>query len=297
MMVSYQPSLGGLLLWQWRSAVLFTAAAVVAQLAHVQAGWTHLTLPAFPVSIVGAAIGIFASFRTNSCYARWWEGRGLWGRLVNASRTLGSQAVSWLGAEETGRVARCQIAYVHALRCALREDDPWADPALLAATDDAARARLRGERNVPYAIVHEVRTLLTRACDEGRLSEFRLASFDRALTEVVDAQGGCERIKKTPFPKGYAFIAERLIVAFGCLLPFALVRELGWFAVPINLLVCGAFTLISEAGRVLEDPFSHFFNGLPLSALTATIDINLRQRLGEPDVPALPEPDARGILM
>jgi putative membrane protein len=296
MMVSYQPSVGGLLLWQWRAAVLFTAAGVAAQFAHL-AGWTHLALPAFPVSIVGAAIGIFASFRTNSCYARWWEGRGLWGRLVNASRTLGSQAVTWLGEDEARAVIRGQIAYVHSLRCALREDAPWTDPALIAVTSDAIRERLHGERNVPYAILHDVRALVTRACDEGRLHELRLASFDRTLTEILDAQGGCERIKKTPFPKGYAFIAERLIVAFGCLLPFALVGELGWAAVPINLLVCGAFALISEAGRVLEDPFSHFFNGLPLTALTATIDINLRQRLGEKDVPALPKPDARGILM
>jgi putative membrane protein len=297
MMVSYQPSIAGLLVWQWRSAALFTAAALLAQVAHVHIGWTHLTLPAFPVSIVGAAIGIFASFRTNSCYARWWEGRQLWGRLVNASRTLGSQAVCWLPEDDARAVTRDVTAYVHALRCALREDDPWTDPPLLAATSEAARERLRAERNVPYAVLHGVRERVTRVSDEGRLHDLRLASLDRSITELIDAQGGCERIKKTPFPKGYAFIADRLIIAFGCLLPFALVREIGWFALPINLLVCGAFTLISEAGRVLEDPFSHFFNGLPLSAITATIEINLRQRHGETDVPALPKPDARGILM
>jgi putative membrane protein len=114
---------------------------------------------------------------------------------------------------------------------------------------------------------------------------------------LLDAQGGCERIKKTPFPRGYAFISERLVVAFGMLLPFAMVKDLGWVAVPINLLVCGAFALISEAGRVLEDPFTMFYNGLPLAAISTTIELNLRQRLGELDVPAMPVPDARGILM
>jgi len=75
------------------------------------------------------------------------------------------------------------------------------------------------------------------------------------------------------------------------------VRDLGWFTIPMNLLVCLSFALISEAGRVLEDPFTMFFNGLPLSAMSKTIEVNLRQRLGETDVPAIPKPDARGILM
>lgn len=273
MMVSYKPSLAGLLLWQWRSAVLFTAAALVAQIAHLHLKWTHLTLPSLPVSIVGAAIGIFASFRTNSSYARWWEGRQLWGRLINASRTLGSQAVAWLPADDAAAVLRGHIAYCHVLRCALREDDPWADPDVRLCLPEADRARLAAERNAPYALAHELRVRVTAASDAGRLDAFRLASIDRVLTDIVDVQGGCERIKKTPFPKGYTYIVERLIVAFGCILPFALVKDLGWAAVPINLLVCGAFALISEAGRILEDPFTHFFNGLPLSAMATTIEI------------------------
>jgi putative membrane protein len=65
----------------------------------------------------------------------------------------------------------------------------------------------------------------------------------------------------------------------------------------MNLLVCSGFSLISEAGRVLEDPFTMFWNGLPLGAMSKTIEINLRQRLGDEDVPAQPTPDANGILM
>ena len=139
--------------------------------------------------------------------------------------------------------------------------------------------------------------VLAHLLHAGALSDLRLQSFDRVLGNLHDAQGGCERIKNTPFPRGYGFIAERLVLAFGCLLPFALVRDLGWLTVPMNLLVCSSFSLIGEAGRVLEDPFTMFWNGLPLSALSKTIEINLRQRLGEVDVPALPQPDERGILM
>lgn len=297
MMVTYQPSIFSLLSWQWRGSLLFVAMGSLAPLLHAVPGWTHLTLPTAPLAVVGGAIGIFVSFRTNSCYARWWEGRQLWGRLVNNARDLASTAAAALPEETARRVIRRQIAYVHALRCALRDQDVLADEEVQKFTDEAGRAALVGQRNACYTLLHAQRLDLTRAADAGALAEGRLLFFDRILANLHDAQGGCERLKRTPFPRGYAFIADRLILAFGCLLPFAVVRELGWFTVPINLLVCLSFSLISEAGRVLEDPFTTFWNGLPLSALSKTIEVNLRQVMGEADVPKLPQPDERGILM
>jgi putative membrane protein len=297
MMVSNRGSVFGLLAWQWRNALLFTLAALIAQLLHYVFHWGHLVLPALPVAVVGGAIGIFASFRTNSCYARWWEGRQLWGRLVNTSRTFASQVLTSVPQTEAHALVRRHIAYVHVLRCALREQDLFADPDVVAFTSDEERASLKGDRNAAYALAHTQRVALTKMCDEKVLGEERLLALDQSLAAIVDVQGGCERLKRTPFPRGYAFIAERLILAYGLLLPFAMVKDLGWFVIPINLLVCGAFALISEAGRVLEDPFSTFWNGLPLSALSKTIEINLRQRMGEKEVPPLPVPNAQGILM
>ncbi len=297
MMVSYRPSLFSLLAWQWRRAALFVAAAILAQTLHQYVGWSHLVVPTLPLAVTGGAIGIFVSFRTNSCYARWWEGRQLWGRLVNASRHFGSQVATAVPAAEAKELVRLQIAYVHLLRCVLREQDPWSDEKVRGATTEAERAAWKGDRNPASAILHREREILVGLADGGKLPELRLLAMDQTLANLLDVQGGCERIKRTPFPRGYAFISERLIVALGVLLPFGMVKDLDWVTIPINLLVCGAFTLISEAGRVLEDPFTLFFNGLPLSALSTTIEVNLRQRLGETEVPAIPGPDERGILM
>src|SRR5690606_28658920 len=121
--------------------------------------------------------------------------------------------------------------------------------------------------------------------------------LDRSLEEMLAVQGGCERIKNTPMPRGYGFIADRLIMTYGFLFPLALVNELGWLVVPINVLVCLSFTLISEAGRVLENPFSLFWNGLPLYSMSMTIERNLGERLGDEDLVEIPGVDARGILM
>lgn len=297
MMVSNRISVFGLLGWQWRSALLFTVAATAAQLLHIGPKWTHLTIPAMPLGVVGGAIGIFVSFRTNSCYARWWEGRQLWGRLVNLSRTFASQALTAFEGDIARELVRRQYAYAHLLRCSLRDQSPWDDADVIASTTAAERESLRADKNPCFALMHLQREALTRRVAAGELSEFRLQSFDATIAGVIDAQGGCERIKRTPFPRGYGVVSQWLILAYGCILPFGIVKDLGWATIPLSLLACMSFLLIGETGRVLEDPFNLFWNALPLSALTRTIEVNLRQRLGDRDVPPLLTPDEKGILM
>lgn len=121
MMVATRGSVLGLLAWQWRKALIFSVAAAFAWFTHAYLQYTHLKLPTLPLAVVGGAIGIFVSFRTNSCYARWWEGRQVWGRLINMSRHFASQIVASLPHESATLLVWRQIVFVHALRCALRK--------------------------------------------------------------------------------------------------------------------------------------------------------------------------------
>ena len=301
MMVSNRGSVLRLLIWQWHYVAYFAIAGAGAAIIHMYI-WPAARMPAVPLGIVGGALGIFVSFRTNSAYARWWEGRQLWGRLVNSSRTLGSQVLAYFPAEGEGRalaerMVRRHVAYVHVLRVVLRGQDLAGDADVAALLPDGERDHLLADSNANYLLVHRNVESLARAAREGLITGSQLLAIDETLRTVLDVQGGCERIKKTPMPRGYAFIAERLIAAFGLLFPFAVVAELGWFVIPVNVLVCLAFALISEAGRVLEDPFTMFWNGLPLFALSRTIEVNLRQRLGDTGLPPIPSVDERGILM
>jgi putative membrane protein len=188
------------------------------------------------------------------------------------------------------------VLYVHVLRCLLRAQDPWKDDDVEAFVGDEL-TELRGRSNVTHAILDRQMSELKTENEAGRLNDFRLQSFDQTVFEMLAVQGGCERIKKTPFPRGYGFIAERLIIAYGFLLPFGLVESMGWATIPMTVLVCMGFLLISEVGRVLEDPFTLFWPALPLFALSKTIELNLRDMVGERDLPPGPVPDARGILM
>lgn len=298
MMVTTRGSVLRMLLWQWRKVVLFTASATAVAVLHRVFEIDHILIPTTPMLVVGAALGIFVSFRTNTAYDRWWEGRRLWGQLVNSSRHLATQVLTYLRRPEVAReVTLRHVAYVHVLRCLLRDEDPWGDPHVARLLDAETRAALRSETSPTHALVHRQAQTLTAAADRGELDAHRLQSLDRTIAALLDVQGGCERIKKTPMPRGYVFIAERLILVYGTLFPLALARELGWTVIPISLLVCMSFALISEAGRVLEDPFSTFWNGLPLSALSLTIEANLRQRLGDVELPEIPRPDGSGVLM
>ncbi len=297
MMVSNKGSVFRLLLWQKHSALLFALAGTIAAALWHVFEWPWLKLPATPLTVIGAALGIFVSFRTNSAYDRWWEGRKLWGRMINESRHLCTQLVSYLGpdAKETRALVRRHAAYVHALRIGLRQQSLSEDPDLPRVLDDDLEW-LTSQSNPTHALLQKQMDALAALNAAGAIDDRRMQSLDLTLRELVNIQGGCERIKKTPLPRGYGFIAERLILIFTFAFPYVVVQQLGWLTVPTTVLVGLSFALISEAGRVLEDPFTMFWNGLPLSNISTMIEANVMQRIDEP-MPEIPTVDRDGILM
>ena len=302
MMVSNKGNITGLLRWQAPKVIEYAVAGVIAVLIYEVfdhwLGWFSVRLPTLPLAVVGGALGIFVSFRTNSAYDRWWEGRKLWGRLINTSRHWSSQVTQYV-ADPALREAlvRRHIAYVHTLRCLLRKQDALSDPSVVSFTSEEERTWLRGQSNQTHALLDKQLAAVTQLADEGALDGLRLHTMDESIRHFLDIQGGCERIKKTPIPRGYGYIAEQLIRYFSYLFPLAIVADLHVLAIPINILVCLAFLLINETGRVLEDPFTMFWNGLPLTNMSDTIENNLRNRIGEADLAAPAGPDSRGILM
>lgn len=303
MFVEYHRSVLALLAWQWRAVVTYAAVgAVVVVVDHLGADkW--FAIPQLPLTVMGAAIGIFVSFRTNSCYDRWWEGRRLWGQLVNTSRHFTSQILGYVdGSVATAQaiqhtMVRRHIAYAHALRCALR-DEPAARDRHVAHHIDADELRaLADEPNPCHALLHRQIAAIAELERTGAIDGWRLQRLDASLAVLLDVQGGCERIKKTPFPQSYGFVATKLIGVYSALLPLGMVDSTGWLAIPIAVLVCLAFRMIDEVGDALEDPFAMQPLALPLQAIATNIEIELDLRIGEPNPPATPAPDAQGVLM
>ncbi len=307
MMVSNRASFTAVVfVWQWKHSLVFLLCGLLAYALHHVWHLVPVKIPPSPAAIIGAALGIFASFRANAAYQRWWEGRQLWGKLVNSSRLLSTQVTTYLkDAARQRRVVLRHALYVHVLRAQLRDDKPFDDNHVkrlldTLAVDEATRALWEKQTSLAHALADL--NLKDIAAEPG-LDTRQLQSMDTTIATILDVQGGSERIKRTPMPRSYGFFVERLIFMFAFVFPFTVVEELGWLVIPLNVLVAIGFTLISETGRVLEDPFTWFWNSLPISQISVNIERNTRQRLSgaahvesDGELPAVVVVDANGIL-
>ena len=177
--------------------------------------------------------------------------------------------------------------YAHALRHHLRDSDPFPDLGELPA---AERAQLADPRNVPLAILQTIGRRMQWAWQQGWIRDYHLPVLEASLTELTAIQGGCERIKNTPLPFAYSVLLHQLVAFYCLLLPFGIVQEVGIMTPVVVLLISHAFLGLDELGDEIEEPFGTHPNDLPLSALSRTIEINLRQLAGERDVPPFLEP-------
>ncbi|MEQ1886463.1 MAG: bestrophin family ion channel [Bryobacteraceae bacterium] len=264
-------------------------------LGHSHLGWEWLSLPTLPLAIIGGALSVFLGFRNNSAYDRWWEARTLWGGLVNSSRTFSRQVLTIV--DETAApekelsprpmsresLVELQIAYVHALRCHLRKQNPF--PELEKWLPAEIVGYLRGQKNVPIAMLMLKAQVIRQYFDEGRLDSFRYATLDRTLSDLCNIQGACERIKNTPLPRQYHHFPRLLIAIYSLILPFGLVDGLGILMPVAAAVVSFIFVSLDTIGEEIEDPFENTVHDTPMSNLSRAIEINLRQNLGHMDLP------------
>ena len=289
----------------WPLAAL-VAWDVVVVISYKVLHWEWVGSKNIPLALYGSAIGIIVGFRNNSAYARWWEGRGLWGQIVNNSRSLARQICSTMhpnperNGDDIGDLERMkrrlvlhQIAYVHALRQHLRKLSPWEEIEPLLDAQEIATLRL--SKNVPLSIQQMLGRLLRESKHRGWIDRLEWQAMDRNLDDLADAQGGTERIKNTPMPKQYDFFPMLFVQIYCLLLPIGIVENLGWFTPLGSTLVGFMFLALDKIGRDLEDPFDNRIYDVPLTSITRAIDINLRQLLGEMELPTAAEPE-HGVL-
>lgn len=251
-----------------------------------------------PLSLLGSAVAVILGVRNNVAYARWWEARSLWGSAVNNSRSFARGVLAMLGGGEAhaarkAALVRLQIAWAQALRLALRRQDPWSElERLLPAS---TLARVREAANVPTALQAELGRSLAEADRAGGLDSVRLAALNGTLSELANAQGGLEKIKNTPLPRQFEQFPRVFVGAYCLLLPIGLLHDLG-AATPVGSTVIGfAFYVLDQIGRDLEDPFEGTVHDVPMSAITRTIEVDLRQMLGEHEAPR-PLAPVNGVL-
>lgn len=258
-------------------AVLIALFATAVTAVDRNASLPNVGIEITPFEVAGAALGVFLALRTNAGYERWWEGRRLWGGIVNQSRNLVLAALAY-GPDDPAwrdRLVRRTAAFAHAARLSLRGDpDRLALETLLGAEE--AR-RVRTSAHLPSAVARLIAESVRDACDRGGMDGFALLQIDRERAGLIDHIGGCERILKTPLPLAYGIEIRRFLVLFLTSLPFALVWRIGWLTPLVTFFVALPLLAIDKIGTELQFPFATIsLNHLPLDEICAGLERDLR---------------------
>jgi ion channel-forming bestrophin family protein len=286
-------------------------------------GW-QLFLPTLPITILGTAVAFYVGFKNNSSYDRLWEARRIWGGLVNLSRTFGVYALDYIAPrneEDTAEVRAIQrellmrhIAYVNALRVQLRRNTVFQNfnsniahtivaglgiAENLPTHEELAKFLSKEEAetmskmaNPATQLLRKQSALIAELTHKHAVDKFGQVEFGRLFAGFYDQQGACERIKSFPYPRQFAYFSKVFVIIFVALLPFALLNEFNklgaayvWLTMPIHALVSWTFVTMELVGDNSENPFENSLNDVPMTAICRTIEIDLRQMLGETDLP------------
>ncbi|MCO7239991.1 bestrophin family protein [Aeromicrobium sp. CnD17-E] len=250
-----------------------------------QLNWFEFPGITIQYTLYGTAIALFLGFMVNAGYARWWEARTLWGSIVNHSRNVAREATTLLdptvpnARRELGPdMVRAQIAYVHSLRTSLRQQDP--PPEIDRYLSRDAAVRVKNASSGPTATLTHLGRLLAEARRRGMIDDFARVQVESTLSVLTDAQGGLERIKKTPLPVQYRLLPSFFARTFCIILPFAVYQDLQWWTPIGSGLVGMMFLLAVQVGKDLADPFSDDVHDVPMTAISRTIEIDLLEMIG-----------------
>ncbi|HRG62525.1 MAG TPA: bestrophin family ion channel [Burkholderiales bacterium] len=214
-------------------------------------------------------LGIIISFRVNTTYARWWEGRVLWGNIVNNCRNLGMKFDNFAGLQNYPHFFDCLRILPAVIKFHLRKD----------------RKSVTQELNsigIIYEVEHPVIYLTNRMY--GVINELRnqdkirfeqYMAMDMHLVNLIDMTGGCERIANTPVPAAFAFFVKQALLFYSLIFPFGWVDKFGYFIIPMILMMVYVLLGLEILSEELENPFGTDDNDLPLDSLTTTIANNV----------------------
>lgn len=234
-----------------------------------------LAIPSTMHTLVGLALGLLLVFRTNASYDRYWEGRRLWGGIVNESRNLVRAASQFLQQDALllRRLGFWTAAFPYATMHHLRGKQDLGEAAV-----DLPPAEVKAvidAEHPPMAVAVRMSECLAEARRRGYLSEYAQLMIDQNVQQLVDFLGGCERIRKTPLPFAYVVHLRRALVIYCFTLPFALVDTFGWTTILDTLVISYVYFGIEEIGVEIEGPFGFDDNDLPLEQICDTIRHNV----------------------
>lgn len=230
-------------------------------------------------NLLGFAISMLLVFRTNTAYDRWWEGRKLWGSLVNNSRNLAVKLDAILASEDKeNRVYFSQLLGLFAkeLRYHLQMEKTRLQ------LDTKPHPEIPGfdrNRHVPAQVVKLMQQRINKLYQSGNIKGDQLLVINPELISFLDICGACERIKNTPIPYSYSTFLKKFIFIYVLTLPLGYVFPLGYISIPIVIFIFYVLASLEVIAEEIEDPFGTDTNDLPMERLSVMIAKNVEEIL------------------
>ncbi len=314
-------TLAQVIYWTRRDLYAFAVIACIPTALYYFLDIKWLVIPWVAIALIGTAAAFLVGFKNTQTYNRLWEARQIWGSIINTSRAWGILVKDTVNADpkEIRTLIYRHFAWLTALRYQMREKRVWENMELKSNVEYARfynvperetpleeelkkylteeeRLYVLGKKNRATQIISLQSRQLKALKDSGRLSDLDFIELERTLTVLYEQQGKSERIKNFPYPRQFATINQMFVRLFIGMLPFGILQEFAkltkdlgegfiWVTVPCSLIVGWVFHVMERIGESTENPFEGGANDVPISNISRTIEIDLREMLDETDIP------------
>lgn len=224
-------------------------------------------------NLLGFVLSMLLVFRTNTAYDRWWEGRKLWGGLVNNSRNLAIKIKSFLPEDKNtlqyfhktlSLYASTLAHHLHAEKTRLALDEK----------DHPELETIDVSKHVPNQVALLMMQRVTRLYKEQKITGDQLILLNEELRSFTDICGACERIRNTPIPYSYSVFLKKFIFFYIMSLPFGFVFSLGYYVIPVVAFIFYVLSSLELIAEEIEDPFGKDANDLPTEKIAANIKVH-----------------------
>lgn len=325
-------TLSEVIYWTRRDIYLFIEFSFIPTALYYFFDVRWLVIPWVAIALIGTAAAFVVGFKNTQTYNRLWEARQIWGSIINTSRswTVLSRDTIDTDKKEIQVLVYRHLAWLTALRYQMREPRTWENMRLRSNIEYARiynvpekeipleqelakflgadeQAYVLGKKNRATHIIALQSRHLKRLKDAGRISDFDYIELQRTLAQLYDHQGRSERIKNFPYPRQFATVNQMFIRLFVGVLPFGFLQEFGklttelgdafiWLTMPCAIIVGWVFHLMERIGESTENPFEGGPNDVPITNISRTIEIDLREMLDEVNLPPATTPQNNILL-
>ena len=224
--------------------------------------------------MLGFVISLLLAYRTNTAYDRWWEGRKMWGSLVNSSRNLALKlAVILIEYNDRVYFKKMIPGYASILHKHLNDSE------IAKQLFDDVDLEIDNHKHKPNQIAKMLFQKVNNLYVSKKITGEQLIILNNELQSLTDICGACERIKNTPIPYSYSAFIKKFIFIYVLTLPFAYVFILGYYVIPVVVFIFYVLASLELIAEEIEDPFGGDANDLPTKKIASNIKKHIEELL------------------